>query len=169
LTKNLKLHRFVVVLHHQVFKLDFGFGLLIVQAKVEVQLFGEILEVYEPSGFVSQIVNHEGLKVIESRSIQEGQNIVDLDRVATKRLRFGLKIEFALQEETVRETPSASPPFTTLPLFFTLFTCRGWHNPNKFKINSRHGSKNIPECGHTQQNLLHRKIVVALSHTICCL
>jgi hypothetical protein len=38
---------------------------LVIQAKVDVQLFGEKLEVREPFGFVCRIVNEEGFDVID--------------------------------------------------------------------------------------------------------
>jgi hypothetical protein len=85
--------------HHQLFELNFGFGLLIVQAEVDVQFHGEVLEVHEPSKFISQILSQEGLKVIESCSLQEGQNVVDLGRIISERVWFGPKVHFALQEE----------------------------------------------------------------------
>jgi hypothetical protein len=96
-----ELHRLVVVFHHQLFELDFGFGLLVVRAKVDVQLSSEKLEVREPFRFVCWIVDYEGLEVIESRSLQEGQNIVDLGSVVAKVFRLGSKVQFALQEEAV--------------------------------------------------------------------
>jgi hypothetical protein len=86
----------MIVFHHQLFELNFSFGLFIVRAEVGVQLFGEVLEVCEPSGLICRILIQEGLKVIESHSLQDGQNIVDLGRVISERLWFGLKVHFAL-------------------------------------------------------------------------
>jgi hypothetical protein len=96
---NEDLCRLVVVFHHQLFELDFGLGLLVVRAKVDVQFFGEELEVCKPCGLVCQIIDEERLKVIKSRILQEGQNVVDLRSIVGKRLQLGPKVEFTLEEE----------------------------------------------------------------------
>jgi hypothetical protein len=94
-----KLRRLVIVFHHELFELIFGFSLLVVRAEINVQLFSEYIEVCKPCGLVCRIVDEEGLEIIESWFLQEGQNIGDLRSAVTKIFRLGPKIEFELEEE----------------------------------------------------------------------
>jgi hypothetical protein len=59
------------------FELNFGLGLLVVRAEIDVKLFGESIEIGKPCRLVCWIVNEERLEVIKSRILQEGQNVVD--------------------------------------------------------------------------------------------
>jgi hypothetical protein len=130
-----ELRRLVVVLHHQLFKLDLGFGLLVVRAEVDVKPFGEILEVRKPFGFVCPIVDEEGFEVIESHSLQEGQNIVDLGSVVEKVFQLGLKVEFALQEDAPKLLRVHTIEWIGVPEF-SLRCCR----PIPTSISASHSS-----------------------------
>jgi hypothetical protein len=79
--------------------------------------FGEVLEVRKPFGFVCRVVDEEGLKIIESHSLEDGQNVVDLGSVIAKVFRVGPKVEFALEEEAPKLLRVCTIEWVRVPKF----------------------------------------------------
>ena len=71
----------VIVFHDQLFKFNFGISDLVICAKIDHEFFYKFIIVVKPGGFLVWVVRQVRLKVIKSRSIQEGKSVVDLVRV----------------------------------------------------------------------------------------
>ena len=102
----------------------------------------------EPAGFVGQGISQEWLEIIESHSIQEGQNIINLGSIIWKRFRFSPKNSTCIGGGTLRNPQSffRSKPSTWSGSWSLSFEAAGWFPLAALLANLSSAATNQPTC-----------------------